>query len=124
VVGAQITTTGNGGITTSGTNQQTSNGFVKLKNPLGDTVTSLQGFLEAVLNNIVLPIGSIIIVLFIIYSGFLFVTARGNEDQIEKAKHTLLYVVIGAAILLGAVAISTAISGTVCQIAPALPNCP
>jgi len=97
-------------------------GFAKLDNPL-QNVNSLQGFVEAILNNIVLPIGSIVVVFFIIYSGFLFVTARGNEDQLEKAKHSLLYVVIGATILLGSLAISLAIKGTVCEIAPRLPYC-
>ena len=97
----------------------------KLCNPLkGTDVDTLGEFLRIVLDNIVLPIGSIIVVLAIIYTGFLFVTARGNEAQLETAKKSLLYVVIGAAILLGSVAISALIGGTICEIAPGLPDCP
>ena len=94
-----------------------------LTNPLKG-VDDIKSFVVIVLNNIVLPIGSVVIVIFIIYSGFLFVTARGNESQLEKAKHILLYVVIGTAILLGSVAIAAAIKGTLCQISPNLPDCP
>lgn len=95
---------------------------VGISNPLKGS-DSLQGFVKVVLENIVLPIGSVVIVFMIIYSGFLFVTARGNESKLETAKHTLLYVIIGAAVLLGSVAISKVIDGTLCEIAPDLPNC-
>ena len=53
------------------------------------------------------------VALAIIYSGFLFVAARGNSEKLTKAKDTLLYTIIGAAILLGAWAIATMISSTV-----------
>jgi len=94
-----------------------------LPNPLVGGVDSLHALLKIILTNIVLPIGSIVVVLMIIYSGFLFVTARGSEDKIEKAKHVLTYVVIGTAILFGSVVISSVIGNTLCQIAPTLPNC-
>ncbi len=94
-----------------------------LQNPLGGDVNSITDFLVIVLYNLVLPIGSVVIVIMIIYSGFLFVTARGNATQIERARGIFFYVIIGAAILLGATVISFAIEGTLCQIAPDLPNC-
>ena len=97
-------------------------GSVGIDNPLKG-INSIQSFVEVVLNNIVLPIGSVVVVLFIIYTGFLFVTARGNPEKIESAKRTLLWVVIGTAILLGSVVISAAITGTLCEIAPNLPVC-
>ncbi len=96
---------------------------VGLTNPIKG-VNSIEKLLVLVLNNIVIPIGSVVVVIMIIYAGFLFVTARGNADKIEDARRTLLYVVIGAAILLGSVVIAAAIGGTLCQIAPSLPNCP
>ena len=58
-------------------------------------------------------IGVPIIALAIIYAGFLFVTAQGNSEKLTKAKKTLLYTLIGAALLLGAVVIAEAIKGTV-----------
>lgn len=111
------------GSNTGGSSGSGSNTVITLDNPLKGFGT-LQGFVEAVLNNIVLPVGSVVVVIFIIYSGFLFVTAQGNESKLEEAKHSLLTVVIGAAILLGALAISSAINGTLCQLVKNLPNCP
>ena len=37
----------------------------------------------------------VLAVLFILYAAFLFITAAGNEDQVNKAKSILLYGVIG-----------------------------
>jgi len=77
---------------------------------------TLKGLIETIINDILIPIGGVVAVLMIMYAGFLFVTARGNEGQISKAKQALLYAVIGAAILLGAWVISQAISTTIDQL--------
>jgi len=82
--------------------------------PQGFTIVS---FLNFILENIVLPIGGVIAVLFLVYAGFLFVTARGDETQLDKAKETLKWTVIGIAILFGSLAISNGIKNTICQIA-------
>ncbi len=85
---------------------------IEIRDPfkLGDNLYDL---VYAVLNQAVLPIGGIIVVLMIIYSGFLFVTARGSEDKIKDARRSFTYAAIGAAILLGAVAIGKAIEATI-----------
>jgi len=88
---------------------------IKFTNPLKGANT-LQELVPKILNEIVLPIGAVVVVFLIIYSGFLFVTARGNEAQLTKAKQNFLWVVIGAAVLLGSWAIAQAISGTVNQL--------
>lgn len=62
---------------------------------------------------IVILIAIPIVAVMIIYAGYMFVTARGNETKLTTAKTTLLYVVIGATIILGAKVIATAIQGTV-----------
>ncbi|OGZ06948.1 MAG: hypothetical protein A2942_01285 [Candidatus Lloydbacteria bacterium RIFCSPLOWO2_01_FULL_50_20] len=54
-----------------------------------------------------------IIVIFIIYSGFLFVTSGDNEANIKKAKTVFMWTVVGALVLLGAKAISAAIQSTI-----------
>lgn len=54
---------------------------------------------------IALPIAA----LFIIYSGFLFVTAGGNQSKIDAAKTTFYWTIIGAAIVVGAWALAAAI---------------
>lgn len=58
-------------------------------------------------------IGIPIAAIFIIYSGLMFVTARGNEEQLTKAKTTFMWAMVGTAILLGAWVIASAISGTI-----------
>lgn len=87
---------------------------IKIENPFKSN--SIEGLLKAIVNDILIPIGSVVATIMVIYAGFLFVTARGNSTQIDKAKSALLYAVIGAAILLGAWVISEAISGTVDQL--------
>jgi len=84
-----------------------------LDNPLGPNTTSFTALITKVLDNIITPIGGIVAVFFIIYSGFLFVTAGANETKREGAKKALLYAVIGAAILVGAQAISKIIETTI-----------
>ncbi|MBK5215553.1 MAG: hypothetical protein JJE53_01955 [Candidatus Pacebacteria bacterium] len=87
----------------------------KIDNPLGSGIDSIPKLIEAIIN-IVLMIGIPIIVLAIIYTGFLFVKAQGNPEQITKAKSALLYTLIGAALLLGAFVIANAIGKTVEEI--------
>lgn len=89
---------------------------IKLDNPLkGSGVDSVPALIEKILE-IVLTIGTPLVAIMIIYSGYLFVAARGVPGEIEKAKETLQYTLIGAAILLGAYVIAEAIVGTVCAI--------
>lgn len=63
--------------------------------------------------DIVFKIGVPIAAIFLIYSGLLFVTARGNEEQLKKAKTTFWWAVLGTAVLLGAKVIASAIKTTV-----------
>lgn len=48
--------------------------------------------------NIGLPIA----IIFIVYSGFLFVSAKGNEKKLETAKEAFKWAVVGAALIVGA----------------------
>lgn len=100
---------GEGGDSGAGTSMN-----IKIDNPFKQD--TIKGLIETIVNDILLPIGGVVAVLMIIYAGFLFVTARGNEAQITKAKDALLYAVIGAAILLGAWVISQAITTTIDQL--------
>jgi len=85
------------------------------ENPL--KFKSFLGFFQAVVRGVIVPVGVVIAVLALIYSGFLFVVAQGNEEKIRKARMTFFYTVVGTILLLGAWAIVEAITGTVCQIA-------
>jgi len=104
---------------TSGTNSITpatgNIGFgVKLKNPLG--VDTIQGAIKAFMGAIV-RVALPFIVVFFIYSGFSFITARGNPEAIKTAKNTFYYTIIGTLLILGAWAITNAIIGTINGIA-------
>jgi hypothetical protein len=78
----------------------------------GGPIKTIPEFLLALVD-IVFLFGMPIVVLFIIYGGFLFVTAGDNEAQITKAKKTILWTLIGAAVLIGAKVIAAAIQATV-----------
>lgn len=82
-----------------------------LANPLAN-IDTFPAFIKNILN-IVLTIGIPIVTFFIILSGFQFVAARGNPEELTKAKKSFMYTVIGAAVLLGAWVIASAISGTI-----------
>lgn len=84
-----------------------------LQNPLA--FDSLTEFLVRLLEVIAL-IGFPIIVLFIIYIGFLFVSSEGNPDKLKKAKSYFMWALVGALIVLGAQALAIAIQGTVDQL--------
>lgn len=82
----------------------------KIENPI--KVDNINDFIKTILTGVI-KISIPIIALAIIYSGFLFVSARGNSEKLGEAKRALLYTAIGAAILLGSWAIAQIISNTV-----------
>ena len=85
----------------------------KIENPLGTAgPQNLPDFIKAIIK-IVLVVGVPLLVLAIIYSGFLYIKAQGNPGELEVAHRSLLYTVIGGALLLGAFVIATAIGQTV-----------
>jgi hypothetical protein len=83
-----------------------------LENPLA--LDSIDGLILALIT-IVQIIAVPIVVFFVIYSGFLFVTARGNPDQLSRAKKSLIYAIIGGVVVAGAVAISTIVGNTAAE---------
>jgi hypothetical protein len=74
---------------------------------------SLFGLLQVIIENILMPIGAVLAVIGFIYSGFLYVTAQGNETKIKTAHKALLYTAIGTALLLGAWTFANVIKNTV-----------
>jgi len=97
-----------GAVDTVGTNVTTT-----IANPLGpDGPQTIPDFIKKIIE-IVVTIGVPIVVLSIIYTGFLFVKAQGNSEEITKAKKSLMYTLIGAALLLGAFVIAQAIGTTI-----------
>jgi hypothetical protein len=86
------------------------NGVGKIQNPIN--VSDFGSFIASVLG-LILKIAIPIVAAFIIYSGLMFVLARGNSEKLEKAKTRFLYTLIGAGILLGAWMIATVIKATI-----------
>ena len=82
-----------------------------LDNPLGSTSTFAE--LIAAIANIIMKVGIPIAAIFLIYSGLMFVTARGSEEQLKKARNTFMWTVVGTGILLGAVVIAKGIEATI-----------
>ena len=85
-----------------------------IKNPIPN-ITSLTGLLKTILTAVI-KIGIPLVVLAIIYSGFLFVTAVGNAEKLSKAKDALVWSLVGAGVLLGSWAIAELITATVSQL--------
>ncbi len=99
---------------TGGMNSAASKIQIKIENPLADKgVNTISDFLALVINDLVLPIGALIAVLYIMYAGFLMVTARGDESQLKDAKAAFTHAAIGTAILLGSWVIAEVIQTTV-----------
>lgn len=86
-----------------------------LKNPLGGSITSLFQFVEKLVD-VVLVIAIPIIALAIIYSGFMIVTARGNEQKLTAGKKAFAAAVIGGVLVLGSYVLAKAIGATVQEI--------
>ena len=96
------------GDTNSGTGGDTRS--VELKNPLQSE--SIVELFQAILTFITI-LAVPVIVFFIIFAGFQYVTARGKPDAISKANSALLYAVIGGVIILGANLIMELIRNTI-----------
>jgi hypothetical protein len=78
-------------------------------------INNIQDFIAAFLRAVV-QISLPILTLFIVYSGFKFVTAQGNEGKLKDAKENFLYVFIGAILILGAWVLATLIASTATQV--------
>ncbi|MDB5238134.1 MAG: hypothetical protein JWM46_404 [Candidatus Kaiserbacteria bacterium] len=86
-----------------------------LGNPLNPSFSSIPNFIAGALR-VMVQLALPILTLMIVYSGFLFVFARGNQEKLSTAKTNFMYVIIGSVLILGAWVIATLISGTVSQL--------
>lgn len=78
----------------------------KVWNPQGDTPDmTVQDIIARVVNTFLSLLG-VIFLIIIIYAGFLWMTAGGNDEQVTKAKKWLTNSVIGVIIVIAAYAIS------------------
>ena len=97
--------------TGSGTDGSNGSGeTVSLTNPLQSS--SIEEFILKIID-ILLVFAIPIIVLFIMYAGFLYVTARGDEGKIKTAHSALTWSIVGGVIILGAKLILEVVKNTV-----------
>lgn len=66
--------------------------------------------------NILLSLLGIIFVVLLVYAGFLYTTAAGNDSQVTKAKDIMKTSIIGLVIVVSAFAISTFIIGALVDV--------
>jgi len=113
---AQTSSTSSSSSSSTGSSSSTTSGGGQMgvfQNPLA--FNSLDDFLVA-LFDVIIKIGFPVVVLAIIWTGFLFVKAQGDETGLKEAKRAFFWTVIGALIILGAAALSALIKGTVDEI--------
>jgi len=98
--------------TQSAVSNDTSSGLsVSLMNPLDSSISSIPAFFLAILD-ILLVFAIPFVVFFIIYAGFMYVTAQGNPGKISQAHNALLYAIVGGVIIFGARAILAIVTNT------------
>ena len=71
--------------------------------------------LNAVLTSLfkaISEVGAMLLAIMIIWTGFLFVTAGGNDAKLATAKKSLIWIVVGGAIVIGATGIAELIKQT------------
>ncbi len=85
-------------------------------NPLQNIgVTTLPQFFAKVLDGFSLLLMPLVVI-FIIYAGYLFVTAQGEESRIQKARTALWWTIIGTGVIIGARLMANILSDTLSQL--------
>ena len=78
----------------------------------GTGTKDLPTLVDNVLKAAVILLGPVVTIM-LLYSGFLFVTAQGNVENLTKAKKALMYSLIGAALVLGARGLSLVVQNAI-----------
>lgn len=90
---------------------------IRIANPFncgGNTSNcTIMTLITSILEGIIMPIAAVAVTVWIVWAGFGFISAQGKPAEIDKAKQRLLWSLIGAGILLGAVGIANVVSNTV-----------
>lgn len=90
--------------------------FAQYTNPIKiPGINTIPDFLFMIVE-LVFLIAMPIVVMFIIYAGYQFVTSGDNESKLARAKLNITWALIGAAVLLGARVISEVIQRTIMEL--------
>jgi len=71
---------------------------ITISNPLGETSDVLT-LIDKILN-FLLGIALVLTPIMIVYAGFLYITAAGNEEKVKTANKVLIWALIGLAVVL------------------------
>lgn len=85
-------------------------------NIVGCGINTIPKFIKATLD-LVIKVGIPVASVFLIFAGFMFLTAQGNESKLTAAKSAFFYSCVGFGILIGAWLFSTAFVGMMTSIA-------
>ncbi|PID83359.1 hypothetical protein CSB11_01030 [Candidatus Campbellbacteria bacterium] len=86
-------------------------GGVGIKSPFTQEVGSLVDLLKIIIKGVTY-VSIPILVLAFIYSGFMFIKAQGDTNELGRAKKILITTVVAAMLILGSNVILTMISDT------------
>lgn len=84
-------------------------------NPGWDTSVTLGSLISQILN-IIFGFLGVIAVLIILWGGFVWMTAQGEQDKVDKAKKMIYAGIIGLVIIFAAYAIATFVIGNLSAI--------
>jgi hypothetical protein len=66
--------------------------------------------LMARLFNALVLVGGLAVILYLAWGGFAWITAGGDKDRVEAAKHRITNAIVGMAVLLATVAVALFLS--------------
>ncbi len=88
-------------------NLQSSSGFLSTAaGKAGFDVAATPESIIAKVINAVLSLLGVVFLVLMVYGGFMWMTARGNDQQIEKAKGIITAAIIGVVVVVSAYAIT------------------
>ncbi|MDP3900431.1 MAG: hypothetical protein Q8Q23_05110 [bacterium] len=70
-----------------------------------DGIVDINSIIGKAINGFISLIGVVFLILMI-YGGYLWMTARGNEQQVEKSRSLIIAAIVGIVIVIGAYAIT------------------
>lgn len=88
---------------------------LSIPNPVAGTIDNIPGLFQKIVD-FAITIGIPLVAMAIVYSGFLFVTARGDSGQIDTAKSAFTAAVIGGLVLFAAWLVAAAIKDALLSI--------
>jgi len=75
-------------------------GSITLNNPLGASNGTIVGLINTVISYFTLYIAPAVVVIMVLYGAFQMLTAGGKPEEFAKGRKTILYAIIGYAIVL------------------------